>query len=141
MITETWTMISTIFQSLPPLCKTRWWIPTATKVLALLNSSNNLYNPPKVSFDEFYNESLDHMDLMQVLSRVKSSSFSSSRSSWHISGILQLAKSSEARSVFLLPVPFCHQHCGEEKHLDQRLWTANDSYCKKVSYEKIPNYH
>ena len=75
-------MISTIFQSLPPLCKTRWWIPTATKVLALLNSSNNLYNPPKVSFDEFYNESLDHMDLMQVQKSawkaVKNSSFSSS---------------------------------------------------------------
>ena len=29
-------------KSLPPLSKSRWWIPTSTKVLALLNASNNL---------------------------------------------------------------------------------------------------
>ena len=29
-------------KSLPPLSKSRWWIPTATKVMALLNAANNL---------------------------------------------------------------------------------------------------
>ena len=53
-------------KSLPPLSKSRWWIPTATKVLALINASNNLKNPPMLSYTEFYNISLDHMDLMQV---------------------------------------------------------------------------
>lgn len=52
-------------KSLPPLSKSRWWIPTATKVLALINASNNLKAPAKVDYTEFYNMSLDHMDLMQ----------------------------------------------------------------------------
>ena len=29
-------------KSLPPLSKSRWWIPTATKVMALINAANNL---------------------------------------------------------------------------------------------------
>ncbi|PSN35215.1 putative E3 ubiquitin-protein ligase HECTD2 [Blattella germanica] len=37
-------------KSLPPLSKSRWWIPTGTKTLALI---------------KFYNSALDHMDLMQ----------------------------------------------------------------------------
>eukprot|EP00095_Tigriopus_kingsejongensis_P012673 maker-scaffold22_size673200-snap-gene-2.20 protein:Tk12673 transcript:maker-scaffold22_size673200-snap-gene-2.20-mRNA-1 annotation:"e3 ubiquitin-protein ligase hectd2" len=52
-------------KSLPPLSKSRWWIPTATKVLALVNASNNLRLPASVDYTEFYNMSLDHMDLMQ----------------------------------------------------------------------------
>ncbi len=52
-------------KSLPPLSKSRWWIPTATKVLALVNASNNLRSPPILEYTEFYNISLDHMDLMQ----------------------------------------------------------------------------
>lgn len=50
-------------KSLPPLNKSRWWIPTATKVLALLNAANNL-NTALLDYTEFYNVSLDHMDLM-----------------------------------------------------------------------------
>ena len=43
----------------------RWWIPTAIKVLALMNAANNLSIPPLIDYTEFYNVSLDHMDLMQ----------------------------------------------------------------------------
>jgi len=50
-------------KSLPPLSKSRWWIPTATKVMALLNAANNL-GPNIVNYTDFYNVSLDHMDLM-----------------------------------------------------------------------------
>ena len=50
-------------KSLPPLSKSRWWIPTATKVIALLNAANNL-GPNLVEYTDFYNVSLDHMDLM-----------------------------------------------------------------------------
>ena len=85
-------------KSLPPLNKSRWWIPTgklkkdfcpkkisllhpncrsnitpiknfflpistATKVMALLNAANNL-GPNIVEYTDFYNVSLDHMDLM-----------------------------------------------------------------------------
>ncbi|XP_073997880.1 probable E3 ubiquitin-protein ligase HECTD2 isoform X3 [Rhodnius prolixus] len=52
-------------KSLPPLNKTRWWIPTATKTLALINAANNAANPPLLDYTEFYNSALDHMDLMQ----------------------------------------------------------------------------
>ncbi len=51
-------------KSLPPLSKSRWWIPTATKVLALINAANNLRQPAILDYTEFYNISLDHMDLM-----------------------------------------------------------------------------
>ena len=43
----------------------RWWIPTAIKVLALMNAANNLSSPSVIDYTEFYNVSLDHMDLMQ----------------------------------------------------------------------------
>ncbi|KAJ8317303.1 hypothetical protein KUTeg_005207 [Tegillarca granosa] len=49
---------------LPPMSKCSWWIPSATKVMALLNAANNMCNPNIVPFIEFYNESLDHLDLM-----------------------------------------------------------------------------
>ncbi|XP_024215638.1 probable E3 ubiquitin-protein ligase HECTD2 isoform X1 [Halyomorpha halys] len=52
-------------KSLPPLNKTRWWIPTATKTLALINAANNASSPPLLDYTEFYNSALDHMDLMQ----------------------------------------------------------------------------
>ena len=48
----------------------RWWIPTAIKVLALMNAANNLSVPPVIDYAEFYNVSLDHMDLMQVIPNV-----------------------------------------------------------------------
>uniref|UniRef100_A0A2C9MAF0 HECT-type E3 ubiquitin transferase n=1 Tax=Biomphalaria glabrata TaxID=6526 RepID=A0A2C9MAF0_BIOGL len=49
---------------LPPLAKCSWWIPSATKVLALFNAANNLLLPPIVQYSEFYNSTLDHLDLM-----------------------------------------------------------------------------
>ena len=53
-------------KSLPPLSKSKWWIPTATKVLALVNAANNACYPTIIDYSEFYNIALDHMDLMQV---------------------------------------------------------------------------
>ncbi|XP_061194602.1 probable E3 ubiquitin-protein ligase HECTD2 isoform X1 [Saccostrea echinata] len=51
-------------QDLPPMAKCTWWIPSATKVLALLNAANNLTSPTIVQYTEFYNPTLDHLDLM-----------------------------------------------------------------------------
>ena len=53
-------------KSLPPLNKSKWWIPTATKVLALINAANNSCSPTIIEYTEFYNIALDHMDLMKV---------------------------------------------------------------------------
>jgi len=39
--------------------------PKGTKVLALINASNNSCTPPLVEYTEFYNTALDHMDLMK----------------------------------------------------------------------------
>ncbi|KAG8282825.1 putative E3 ubiquitin-protein ligase HTD2 [Homalodisca vitripennis] len=52
-------------KSLPPMSKSRWWIPTGTKVLALVNAANNGSSPPLLDYTEFYNSALDHVDLMQ----------------------------------------------------------------------------
>ncbi|KAA0203197.1 hypothetical protein HAZT_HAZT005821 [Hyalella azteca] len=52
-------------RSLPPLNKSRWWIPTATRVLAILYASNSSIQPPLISYTEFYNDALDHLDLIQ----------------------------------------------------------------------------
>ncbi|XP_059179233.1 probable E3 ubiquitin-protein ligase HECTD2 isoform X2 [Physella acuta] len=49
---------------LPHMSKCSWWIPSATKVLALLNAANNLLLPSIVQYIEFYNSTLDHLDLM-----------------------------------------------------------------------------
>ncbi|KAL3864357.1 hypothetical protein ACJMK2_006047 [Sinanodonta woodiana] len=49
---------------LPPMEKSGWWIPSATKVLALLNAANNLASPALASYTEFYNNTLDGLDLM-----------------------------------------------------------------------------
>ncbi|XP_067657511.1 probable E3 ubiquitin-protein ligase HECTD2 isoform X1 [Haliotis asinina] len=51
-------------QDLPPLSKCTWWIPSATKVMALFNAANNLSLPSIVPYTDFYNSSLDHLDLM-----------------------------------------------------------------------------
>ncbi|CAG5130186.1 unnamed protein product [Candidula unifasciata] len=51
-------------EDLPPLSKCSWWIPSATKVLALFNAANSLHTPPLVQYTEFYNITLDHLDLM-----------------------------------------------------------------------------
>ncbi|XP_053307189.1 probable E3 ubiquitin-protein ligase HECTD2 [Spea bombifrons] len=52
-------------EEFPPLAKCTWWIPSATKVLALLNAANTLCNPPLISYTDFYNSTLDHIDLME----------------------------------------------------------------------------
>ena len=46
-----------------PRLKWIFSILTATKVMALLNAANNL-GPNIVEYTDFYNVSLDHMDLM-----------------------------------------------------------------------------
>ncbi|XP_069157582.1 probable E3 ubiquitin-protein ligase HECTD2 [Procambarus clarkii] len=51
-------------RSLPPLSKSKWWIPTATKVLAILYASNTASQPALLHYTEFYNHALDHLDLM-----------------------------------------------------------------------------
>ncbi|XP_078079045.1 putative E3 ubiquitin-protein ligase HECTD2 [Mustelus asterias] len=47
------------------MAKCTWWIPSATRVLALLNAANSLANPPIIPFMDFYNSTLDHIDLME----------------------------------------------------------------------------
>ncbi|ESN94683.1 hypothetical protein HELRODRAFT_68680, partial [Helobdella robusta] len=49
---------------LPPKSKCLWWIPSATKILALLNAASNLATPQLMNYQEFYNPSLDHLDLL-----------------------------------------------------------------------------
>nr|CAB3252467.1 probable E3 ubiquitin-protein ligase HECTD2 [Phallusia mammillata] len=49
---------------LPPMTNCGWWIPSAVKVLSLMNNSNNLVKPRLVSYREFYNHTLDHIDVM-----------------------------------------------------------------------------
>ncbi|XP_042209377.1 probable E3 ubiquitin-protein ligase HECTD2 [Homarus americanus] len=51
-------------RSLPPLSKSKWWIPTATKVLAILYASNTSSQTPLLNYTEFYNHALDHLELM-----------------------------------------------------------------------------
>ncbi|KAM6956864.1 putative E3 ubiquitin-protein ligase HECTD2 [Aplochiton taeniatus] len=50
---------------LPPLAKCSWWVPSATKVLALFNAANSVSSPPIMPFTEFYNMTLDHIDIME----------------------------------------------------------------------------
>ncbi|XP_015194984.1 probable E3 ubiquitin-protein ligase HECTD2 [Lepisosteus oculatus] len=50
---------------LPSMVKCAWWIPSATRVLSLLNAANTISNPPLIPFTDFYNSSLDHIDIME----------------------------------------------------------------------------
>ncbi|XP_043912584.1 probable E3 ubiquitin-protein ligase HECTD2 [Protopterus annectens] len=50
---------------LPPMAKCSWWIPSAVRILALLNAANSLSSPPVIAYTEFYNSTLDHIDLME----------------------------------------------------------------------------
>nr|XP_009933995.1 PREDICTED: probable E3 ubiquitin-protein ligase HECTD2 [Opisthocomus hoazin] len=52
-------------EEFPPMVKCTWWIPSATKVLALFNAANSLISPPVISYTDFYNSTLDHIDLME----------------------------------------------------------------------------
>uniref|UniRef100_I3MCT3 HECT-type E3 ubiquitin transferase n=1 Tax=Ictidomys tridecemlineatus TaxID=43179 RepID=I3MCT3_ICTTR len=52
-------------EEFPPIAKCSWWIPSASKVLALLNTANNLVDPPLIPYTDFYNSTLDHIDLME----------------------------------------------------------------------------
>ncbi|XP_023244373.1 probable E3 ubiquitin-protein ligase HECTD2 [Centruroides sculpturatus] len=49
---------------LPSMNKSRWWIPCATRVLALINTANNKLTPNIINYTEFYNSALDHINLM-----------------------------------------------------------------------------
>ncbi|XP_061545258.1 probable E3 ubiquitin-protein ligase HECTD2 isoform X2 [Phycodurus eques] len=49
---------------LPPASKCAWWIPSATKVLALFNAANSVSSPPIMPFTDFYNIALEHIDFM-----------------------------------------------------------------------------
>ncbi|XP_037506563.2 probable E3 ubiquitin-protein ligase HECTD2 [Rhipicephalus sanguineus] len=57
---------------LPSISKSRWWIPCATRVLALINAANNKKNPNILNYTEFYNSALDHIDLMSEYYRWQS---------------------------------------------------------------------
>ncbi|XP_059470269.1 probable E3 ubiquitin-protein ligase HECTD2 [Neocloeon triangulifer] len=50
---------------LPPPGKSRWWIPAAARVLALVNAANESCSPPLIHFSELYNMALDHVDLLK----------------------------------------------------------------------------
>ncbi|XP_019715893.1 probable E3 ubiquitin-protein ligase HECTD2 [Hippocampus comes] len=50
---------------LPPASKCSWWIPSATKVLALFNAANSVSSPPIMPFTDFYNITLEHIDFME----------------------------------------------------------------------------
>ncbi|XP_039727678.1 putative E3 ubiquitin-protein ligase HECTD2 isoform X1 [Pteropus medius] len=52
-------------EEFPPITKCSWWIPSASKVLALLNTANSLAHPPLIPYTDFYNSTLDHIDLME----------------------------------------------------------------------------
>ncbi|XP_077057317.1 putative E3 ubiquitin-protein ligase HECTD2 isoform X2 [Siphateles boraxobius] len=49
----------------PSMAKCSWWIPSATKVLSLLNAANSISCLPIVPFTDFYNLTLDHIDFME----------------------------------------------------------------------------
>ncbi|XP_030060680.1 putative E3 ubiquitin-protein ligase HECTD2 [Microcaecilia unicolor] len=52
-------------EEFPPMSKCTWWITSAIKVLALLNAANNLTNPPLIPYTDFYNSTLDFIDLLE----------------------------------------------------------------------------
>ncbi|TSK14623.1 putative E3 ubiquitin-protein ligase HECTD2 [Bagarius yarrelli] len=52
-------------EELPPMAKCSWWIPSATKVLSLLNAANSISPSPIIPFSDFYNLTLDHIDFME----------------------------------------------------------------------------
>ncbi|KAF5894153.1 putative E3 ubiquitin-protein ligase HECTD2, partial [Clarias magur] len=52
-------------EELPPMSKCSWWIPSATKVLSLLNAANSISPSPIIPFSDFYNLTLDHIDFME----------------------------------------------------------------------------
>ncbi|GFY77850.1 probable E3 ubiquitin-protein ligase HECTD2 [Trichonephila inaurata madagascariensis] len=49
---------------LPSISKSRWWIPSATRLLALINTANSRNSPNLIPYTEFYNSALDHINLM-----------------------------------------------------------------------------
>lgn len=44
---------------------TDWWLPSALVVLNLLNDANNCLKPRLISFREFYNDSINQVDLLK----------------------------------------------------------------------------
>jgi E3 ubiquitin-protein ligase HECTD2 len=66
---------------LPPVTKSRWWIPSATRILALLHASNCKINPNIIAYTEFYNSALDHINLMAEYHKWQNPSAGSGNSS------------------------------------------------------------
>ncbi|GAB1604382.1 probable E3 ubiquitin-protein ligase HECTD2 [Argonauta hians] len=60
----TWKIFPPKLNDLPHPSKCTWWVPSAVKVLALINAANNLVKPCMVPFEDFYNEHLEQLDLM-----------------------------------------------------------------------------
>ncbi|CAI9733271.1 probable E3 ubiquitin-protein ligase HECTD2 [Octopus vulgaris] len=60
----TWKIFPPKFNDLPHPSKCTWWVPSAVKVLALLNAANNLVKPFIVPFEDFYNDHLEQLDLL-----------------------------------------------------------------------------
>ncbi|XP_067930960.1 probable E3 ubiquitin-protein ligase HECTD2 [Watersipora subatra] len=48
---------------LPPMSKCHWWMPSCCKVLAILNATNTQSEPSMISYSDFYNETLNNIDL------------------------------------------------------------------------------
>ncbi|ODN03165.1 putative E3 ubiquitin-protein ligase HECTD2 [Orchesella cincta] len=105
MLVRTLTQFVTIRQfppadrSLPPLSKSKWWIPAAARVLALLNAANNGCQPALLHYSEFYNSALDHVDLMQEYWR-----WQSPDRTW---------------TVLILSVSFYAEHCCQKNYFNE----------------------
>jgi len=52
---------------------TDWRLPSSLSVLQLLNDANNYVKPRLISFREFYNESINHIDLLKEFDKWKTS--------------------------------------------------------------------
>jgi len=56
---------------------TKWWLPSALDTLQLLYKSNNCLKPRLISFREFYNNSINQIDLLKEFDQWKFSTSSS----------------------------------------------------------------
>ncbi|KAF2355382.1 HECT domain [Trinorchestia longiramus] len=110
-------------RSLPPLNKSRWWIPTATRVLAILYASNSAAQPPLISYTEFYNDALDHLDLIQEYR------------SWQMPG--RFDTFSYCQYPFMLSI-VAKRHILTKDAEQQMILTARRSLVAKVSRHQPP---
>eukprot|EP00794_Sanderia_malayensis_P005513 gene5513-6198_t len=109
-------------KDLPPVEKCRWWIQSAVKVLALLNSACWMLHPPLHCHKVFYCNNLDRMDLMREYD------------TWQ----RQTGKFSFCQYPFLLSLAskrFIMQKDSEMKMLNE----ARESIVKHVKRRQAPN--